>query len=55
MVRNEETYRHGRTGQHLALGVTEELEAETFLQIIEIYIYTRRAERGNTVILPNRK
>ena len=58
MVRNEETYRHGRTGQHLALGVTEELEAETFLQIKErnIYLYQGgRAERGNTVILPNRK
>jgi len=23
-------FRHGRTGQHLALGVTEELEEETF-------------------------
>ena len=29
--REEETYRHGRTGQHLALGASEELEAETFL------------------------
>ena len=39
-VRNEETYRHGRTGQHLALGVTEELEEETFLEIRK-YIYSR--------------
>ena len=38
MVRNEKTYRHGRTGQHLALGVTEELEAETFLQIKNIFL-----------------
>ena len=32
IVWDEETYRHGRTGQHLALGVTEELEDETFLR-----------------------
>ena len=32
IVRGEETYRHGRTGQHLALGGTEEREAKTFLR-----------------------
>ena len=41
-VRHVETYRHGRTGQHLALGVTEELEDETFLEIKK-YIYSSRS------------
>ena len=52
-MRNEETYRHGRTGQHLALGVSEELEVETFLEIRK---YTRSViTQSRSRILPNRK